>query len=182
MSQIIDNTHSQINEIDQQIKDNSAKTRQQIAEVNSNSDFTSSAKNQKIQVLERERDSKYKDLVQQKADVINTTRDKLSKRLYSGGEVSNPIAFDEAVNRFKNESEKELINRLNQNPSDETKRAIYKASVVSDNPKFKVLATASDLYEDDKSKIADYFDFQQQYGELEDRTQKLGRRLFGELA
>lgn len=182
MSTILTNTRNEIAKLDKQIKENSVNTRKQVQEIESNGDYTRAAKNQKVQELERERDNSYKELVQQKANIINGTKDKLSKRLYSGGEVSNPIAFDEAVNRFKNESEKELINRLNQNPSEETKRAIYKASVVSDNPKFDVLANASDMYESDKSKIADYFEFEQQYGTLEDRTRKYERRLFGEMA
>lgn len=170
-----------IDAIDQQIKENSATTRGKVAEVKANNDFTESAKNQKIQSLERERDANYKKLVEKKAAAINSAKSKISERLYSGS-VSNPIAFDEAVNRFKGASEKELISRLNQNPSSETKRAIYKAAVVSDNPKFKALATASDIFEDDRDKIAEYFEFHQQYGELEDRTSKYERRLFGEMA
>lgn len=176
----LDSTNQKVNELNDRIKKNSAETRQKVDEVKANKDFTSSAKNQKIQELERKRDNTYKELQQEKAAVISEARNKLSKRLYSGGEVSNPIAFDNAVHSFKSASEKELIERLQQDPSPETKRAIYKASVVSENPKFKVLATASDLYESDRSKLEDYFQFHQEFGELEDRTQKLERRLFGE--
>ncbi|HKK45644.1 MAG TPA: hypothetical protein VJ964_08990 [Balneolaceae bacterium] len=177
----LDSVQKQLNDIQKSIDKNSKEARQQINEVRSNNDFTNAAKQQKIQELERARDKTYSELMDKKKSIVTEANTKLEKRLYSG-KNTNPIAFDNAVNTFKNESEKELKNRLKQDPSSETKRAIYKASLVSKNPKFEVLAEASDLYPNDAGAISDYFEFQQQYGKLEDRTSKLERRLFGDTA
>lgn len=175
----LNDTRTKINAINSKIKQSSESTRKQVADVNLNRDFTQHAKNLKIQQLERNRDKEYADFQQQKGGIVSDTMKTLSERLYAG-KTENPIQFDNAVYSFVNSDQKELITRLKQNPSDETKRAIYKASVVSENAKFETLATASDLYPDDKDKISDYFEFQQEFGALESRQDKLSRKLFGE--
>ena len=156
--------------------------RNQTKEVKESSDLTEGAKNRRVNELELERDREYKKLQEQKANIINNGIKSLGKRVYSGSEVSNPIAFDQAVQSFANSSDEDLIRMLKTDPSEETKRAIYKASVISDNPKFKGLAEASEVFPKDKEKISDYFELQQDFGKLEPRTQKLSRRLFGETA
>lgn len=182
MSNRLQQAEKAISQIDEAISQNSEEFGAKIKEVRANPDFTDGAKSRMINGLELKRGKKYKELQDQKAQVVQNAKSSIRKSIYTSEKVTDPLRFDEVVSRMRGMKSGELIKMVESSPEPETLNAILKASVSSDLLKFEVLERIATLYPEKEKTISDVFAIEQKYGQLESRSDRLARRIFGETA
>jgi len=182
MPSTLNSVKQKVNSIHKDIKKFNSEVDQDIAAVSENKDLTDLARHQRTEKLKRRKADFYSKKMKEKASIIQNTDDKLRRSVYSG-KNSSDLAFDEAARKFsKAETDKELLDVVNGKPSDETLRAVAKASVTGKSINWRVLQEAARVDDSIGRNVKELENFHEQWGSLEPKSQRLERKLFGDHA